>query len=501
MGFEARDMLKSEGQIDSYMQSEATILNEDRNALLQQKWVAMLEGIDDPWMRRCTAQILENESIHLQNATRRLMESSLSQNIPDLVKFIFPLIRRVWPNLIANGLASLQPMNSPIGGIFYWEYKYGTTKGTVTAGDNMIQNFDRHYSSEFIDQESIGSGSDTYTGTLDWSPVKAYGLGQTGIEFIGYAGTTMKRIYDADGSGTLIGDVGVGANTITYATGVYAVNFDASVDNVVANYFYSMEAVAANVPEVNVDVTLEPVKAWSRKLKFLWSSEIQDDMKAILGMNIEPEMSAGVANEMQLGIDRELIMSMYGSGTTNTGVWDAAVPPGVNQVDHYRNITTVLGKVSGAINTATHRGPGNFLIIGPSVQPIFEALHTHGDLKGIYGPDAGAAGGKGPGVTGRPAFPLPAAPQGYGVYVMGMLQAKWTVIVDPYFPTGKILVGLKGPSFPDAGLVYAPYVPIEMTGAFLDPADFTLRKGMRTRYARKLVNPNFYGVITVSNLP
>jgi hypothetical protein len=84
---------------------------------------------------------------------------------------------------------------------------------------------------------------------------------------------------------------------------------------------------------------------------------------------------------------------------------------------------------------------------------------------------------------------------------MGMLQAKWTVIVDPYFPTGKILVGLKGTAFPDAGLVYAPYVPLEMTGAFLDPADFTLRKGMRTRYAKLLVNPNFYGVITVSNLP
>jgi hypothetical protein len=84
---------------------------------------------------------------------------------------------------------------------------------------------------------------------------------------------------------------------------------------------------------------------------------------------------------------------------------------------------------------------------------------------------------------------------------MGFLQEKWTVIIDPYFPSGKILVGLKGTLFTDSGLVYAPYVPLEMTAAFLDPADFSLRKGMRTRYTKKLVNSNFYGIITVTNLP
>lgn len=493
---QARDMLG-----DQEFLAEATILNDNRDHLLQQKWAEMLEGINDPWMRRCTAQILENEMVHMTFASKRLQESSMSQNIPDLVKFIFPLIRKVWPNLIANGLCSLQPMNSPIGGIFFWDYKYGTTKGKITAGMKMIENFDENYSSEYVDSEVVGAGpAANFVGALAWSPVKAWGLGQMGIEFIGYAGAVMKRIYDADGTGTLIGNIGA-PSTVVYANGNYNITFDVPVTNVIANYFYNMEGVANNVPEVNVDIQLEAVKAYSRKLKYLWSSEIQDDMQAILGMNIEPEMSAGVANEIQLGIDREMIMAMYSSGTTNTESWDAAVPPGRNQVDHYRNITTVLGKVSGEINKRLKRGPGNFIVMGPSVQPIFEALYTHGDLKGIYQPDAGTHQGQGRGTTGRSAFPLPAAPSGYGVYVMGMLQAKWTVIVDPFFPTGKILVGLKGPAFPDAGLVYAPYVPLEMTGAFLDPADFTLRKGMRTRYTKKLVNNNFYGVVTVSNLP
>ena len=494
---EARDFLNEEQR----GQSQGTVMDDDLGRMLQAKWAPMLEGIEDRWMRRCTAIIMENQMKHVAGIRGRLEESTLAQNVPDLVKFIFPLIRKVWPNLIANGLASIQPMTSPIGGIFYWDYKYGTTKGTITAGQNMIENFDRYYASEFINAEVIGAGPGTnFTGNVVWGPVKSYGMGQPGIKFVGQIVGGELTIEDLDGSGTLGGDVGT-TSTIDYVTKAYDVTFSASVTAVKAYYYYNMEGVAANVPEVNVDIQLEPVKAWSRKLKILWSSEAADDMRAVLNMDIEPELTAGVASEISLGIDREIIDGMYTSGTTNTEVFDAAVPPGRNQVDHYRNITTVLGKVSGRINTLTHRGPGNFLIVAPDVQPIFEALYTHGDLKGIYQPDAGTAGGNGPGVTGRSPFPLPTAPQGYGIYVMGMLQAKWTVIVDPYFPSGKILVGLKGPLFPDSGMVYAPYVPLEMTAAFLDPADFTLRKGMRTRYAKKMVNNKFYGIVTVQNLP
>jgi len=493
---EARDFLNEEARENT----QGTVLDERVDAALLQKWSGMLEGINDSWTKRCMARLFENEMKHLGTLRRQhLTESTLAQNIPDLVKFVFPVIRRVWANLIANGLFSIQPMNSPIGGIFYWEYKYGTTKGTITAGDNMIENFDRFYSSEYVDEETIGGAGTNFVGATDWGPVKAYGTGQVGIEFIGTlaAGGTL-RIYDGDGSGTLLGDTGA-TSTITYSTGAYDITFSAAVTGVTANYYYNMEAEANNVPQVNVDITLEAVKAFSRKLKILWSAEAADDMRAVLGMDIEPELTSGVASEIAMGIDRELIMAAYGSGTTNTASFDAAVPAGINQVDHYRNITTVLEKVSGAINTATHRGPGNFLVIGPSVQPIFGALATHGDMVRVFDQLPQVPAGQG--VTGRQAFALPQAPSGYGVYPMGFLQNKWTVIVDPYFPSGKILVGLKGNLFTDSGLVYAPYVPLEMTSAFLDPGDFSLRKGLRTRYTKKLVNANFYGIITVTNLP
>jgi hypothetical protein len=482
-------------------QSDGTILDPDISGVLMKRWGGLMEDSWNPWTKKCMAQLFENERKHMALLNRKasLHESTLSTAIPDLVKYVFPLIRRVWANLISNGLFSIQPMNNPIGGIFYWEYKYGTTKGTITAGQNMIQNFDRHYSSEYVDNESIGSGTNL-TGTIVWGPIKPQGMGQVGIEFVGTADSdgSQKRIYDSDGSGTLTGDTGA-ASTVNYTTKTYDITFSEAVSNVVANYFFSMEAEAGNVPRVNVDITLEAIKAYSRKLAMYWSSEAADDMQAVLQMAIEPELTAGVANEIALGIDRELIMSAFGSGTTNTDVFDAAVPPGRTPVDHFRGITTVLEKVSGEIATRTHRGPGNFIIIGPSVQPIFGALATHGDLVRITNDIPTPPQGQG--VTGRPAFQLPQAPNGFGVYPIGFLQSKWLVIVDPHFPVGKIMVGLKGPMFTDSGVVYAPYVPLQVTSPLLDPADFTLRKGMRTRYAKKVVNPDFYGIITVSNLP
>ena len=493
---EARDFLSESAKENS----AGTIIDDHVSEALQQKWAPLLEGVNDSWTRRCMARLYENEMSHLNEMKRRaLTESTVSGNVPDLVKFVFPVIRKVWANLIANGLFSIQPTSSPIGGIFYWDYKYGTTKGTITAGDNMIENFDRWYSAEYVDSEVIAAGPGTnFTGTLDWKPVKPYGTGQVGIEFLADASGTEKRIYDGAGTGTLTGDTGA-ASTVNLTTGVYDITFDATVTTVTANYFFDMEGSSDNVPQVNVDIQLEAIKVLSRKLKVLWSSEAADDMRAVLNMDIEPELTSGVASEISLGVDRELIMAAYGSGSTNTDVFDAAVPVGRNQIDHYRNIATVIEKVSGEINRRTHRGPGNFLVIGPSVQPIFGALATHGDLVRIYNDVPNPPQGQGTG--GRPSFPLPQAPQGYGIYTMGWLQNKWLVIVDPYFPSGKIMVGLKGTMFTDSGLVYAPYVPLEMTAAFLDPADFTLRKGMRTRYAKKLVNANFYGVITVSNLP
>ena len=250
---EARDYLNEEAR----QNIAGSMLDEQLNASLLTKWTPLLEGVTDSWTRHCMARLYENEMQHLNDMKRKVLtESSLSGNVPDLVKFVFPVIRKVWANLVANGLFSVQPTSSPIGGIFYWDYKYGTSKGLVTAGDKMVENFDRWYSSEYVESEVIGAGpAANFTGTMAWKPIKPYGLGQIGIEYLGTAvsDSSTKRILDAAGTGTLSGDTGA-ASTLNLTTGVYDITFSENVTGVVANYFFDMEASSDNVPQVNIDI-------------------------------------------------------------------------------------------------------------------------------------------------------------------------------------------------------------------------------------------------------
>ncbi len=123
------------------------------------------------------------------------------------------------------------------------------------------------------------------------------------------------------------------------------------------------------------------------------------------------------------------------------------------------------------------KGGATFLVCGPEVANIleftsgFRAEVTHDDTKGV-------AGG----------------------YKTGTISKKWDLYVDPYFPRNVILVGRKGSGFLETGYVYSPYVPLQVTPVILDPDDFTPRRGVMTRYGKKMVRPDMYGLVIVRDL-
>ena len=92
------------------------------------------------------------------------------------------------------------------------------------------------------------------------------------------------------------------------------------------------------------------------------------------------------------------------------------------------------------------------------------------------------------------------APFSIGAEAIGSLSNRFTVYKDPYFPRNKILVGYKGGSYLETGFVYAPYVPLIVTPTIFQPEDFTPRKGVMTRYGKKMVRADFYGTVTVQDL-
>lgn len=502
-----------------------TIYDKSYVQRLVQKWSPLLKGIPQGHTRNVMGVLCENQS----QALRQLDEDTRSSNVGSFIKFVFPILRRVWPNLIANDIVSVQPMTAPVGAVFYYELKYGTSKGSVAAGDLLVRNFNLAYSSEYVDGESMATGdgsTTTFSKTLAFTPVRggsvcillgpspgpAEGAGTVSGVTLSTCQPTPVSSFDLPIAGEVVGgttgsynpkgssvatDNGSGVisgagvtGTINYTTGALSVTFTsapASGAVVAAQYQYDMES-NTNVPQIQIDIQLSEVRARTRKLKALWSSEAADDLKAFHGIDAEAELVAGIAAEIALEIDREIIndLTLYATGYTST--FNRTVPAGVTERDYLSGMILKLAQGSNQIHKNGLRGPANFLVTSPDVSALFESLTIHGDFRPLHAP------------VNAENFAPPESPQTFGIYKMGTLQSKWVLYKDPFFPTNKILLGYKGGTFIDAGYVWAPYVPLQVTATFLDPNDFTFRKGLRTRYAKKLVRTEFYGTVTVQNL-
>lgn len=472
------------------LQESQSIHDRSYVAELVQKWSPLLQGIKVEHTRNVMAVLYENQAQYLMN----LNEETRSTNVGSFLKFVFPVLRRVWPNLIANEIVSIQPMTAPVGGVFFYDLKYGTTKGKVTAGDTLIRDFNRYYSSEKIDEEIIGVGPGTsYSSTLDFTPVR------TGTVYVfGHKATGGDLVSGVDnGSGIILG-TGVSGN-VDYDDGSITLEFTDSISgNVTATYEYNSEC-NSNVPQVNIDIQLLEIRATTRKLKALWCSEAADDLKAFHGIDAEAEIVAGIAAEIALELDREIIEDLHAQATGFSGTFAASpVPAYHTQVDHYRNIITEITRGSNRIHKNSLRGPANFLVTSPDVSSLIEQLETHGDFRPVVA------------APNSDTLAPVEAPHTFGVYKVGTLSSKYVLYKDPFFTVngtpgsgsanGDILLGYKGNTFIDAGYVWAPYVPLQVTATFLDPDDFQFRKGMRTRYAKRMVRSEFYGVVTVTGL-
>ena len=126
------------------------------------------------------------------------------------------------------------------------------------------------------------------------------------------------------------------------------------------------------------------------------------------------------------------------------------------------------------------RGGANFLVCSPKVATVLESI------PGFATQTDGEA-------WGTKSFAM-------GVQKLGMLNSRFQVYKNPYMLENQVLVGYRGSQFLETGAVYAPYVPLIMTPLIYDPTNFTPRKGVMTRYAKKMVRPEFYGKIQVAHL-
>jgi len=248
-----------------------------------------------------------------------------------------------------------------------------------------------------------------------------------------------------------------------------------------------------DIPEINLELRSEAIVAKTRKLKAIWSPEFAQDLNAYHSIDAEAELTSMLSEYISQEIDLEILdMLIQNAQTverwsaqigyvfdaaTNTYINGAAAGQAYNQGTWFQTLGTKIQKVSNRIHQLTMRGGANFLVCSPTVATILESIpgyaaDTDGD---------------------KMQFAM-------GVQKVGAINSRFQVYKNPYMTENMILMGYRGSQFLETGAVYAPYVPLIMTPLVYDPDNFTPRKGVMTRYAKKMVRPEFYGKVFVHGL-
>jgi len=510
------------------------------------KWepTGLLDGIEDSTKKTGMAVLLENQATQL---LKEASQTGTGGSKEEWSGVALPLVRRIFGELAAQEFVSVQPMNLPSGLIFFLDFKYGSAnvpnhvENSDVFGNTSASNADASgglygagkfgysindkitvpvitadgltlASASFKDVEFEPSLSASVAlGQLQKATVAAAKFerhdtkGVRAFEITGsYVTDTFPAFttVDADGNVSfIIKENGNAPGTAATASVLYheapiATNrgdFEASAAQIDAN-----PETDIDIPEIDIALKSEAIVAKTRKLKAVWTPELAQDLNAYHSVDAEAELTAMLSEYIAMEIDLEILDMLKLDAAAKTEYWSAKVgfeydgsgtgEPAFTEISGQSNAYTkpswfqTLGikiqSVSNAIHQKTLRGGANFVVVSPETATILESVSG-------YIANTGDASGK---------------TYAMGVEAVGSINNRYTVYKNPYMLDNSILVGFRGSNFLETGAVYAPYVPMIMTPLVYDPKNFTPRKGVMTRYAKKMVRPEFYGKVIVTHI-
>jgi len=534
----------------------------EESKVLVEKWdkTGLLDGIDGDYNRGGMSILLENQARELIDESTR---TGVTGNSEQWSGVALPLVRRIFGEISAQEFVSVQPMNLPSGLVFYLDFKYGSNwAGRNYAGDgteSMLGTVGKYSPMGDADEPGntgtfprdglYGAGQFAYTMPTSSADVSAAGATSTG------SATLADLNYDTDLSASNAGNlykvvvtgsltrpdnnsvrgwtldtgldsgsaVGVvypeftksGSDGITFIVSGSDSTYWASQKHTITyfsqptdQYRGDFEDGAYNsgitepatnlpIPEVNLELKSSTIVAKTRKLKAVWTPELAQDLNAYHSVDAEAELTSMLSEYISMEIDLEILDMLILNAPTverwsakigdewNGSSFDAVTSGTANgnygyaytKSQWYETLGQKIQKLSNKIHQLTLRGGANFVVCSPAVATIIESIPGFG---------ASTDGNKS-------NFAM-------GVKQIGSLSNRWNVYKNPYMTENQILVGFRGSNFLETGAVYAPYVPLIMTPLIYDPTNFTPRKGVMTRYAKKMVRPEFYGLIQVAGL-
>lgn len=503
---------------------------------LASKWTqsGLLEGISNEIEKNNMAMILENQAKQIVSEQSNTgTGGSFSAGAGEQWAGVaLPLVRKVFAQISAKDFVSVQPMNLPSGLVFYLDFKYGTSVNGRTANENMYGNVSTANDKMTVDEEVSGGlyGAGAFGYSINSSSLAAVDASgsatsasiayQDGVNPSDYATFTVDMSsVEFDAKGVRAFRIFSGSNDLTTNPELTTVSGDnvtfvclkATIDPLMADdkstkVLYHLQpldnargdfednpAGSISIPEINVELASEAIVAKTRKLKAQWTPEFAQDLNAYHSIDAEAELTSLLSEYISMEIDLEILDMLIQDAVTterwsarNNKVWEnnAWSSGNASSTDFYntqgqwfQTLGTKIQKVSNKIHQKTLRGGANFLVCSPTVATILESIpgyaaNTDGDKMDFA----------------------------FGVQKVGQLNGRYKVYKNPYMTENSILLGYRGSQFLETGAVYAPYVPLMMTPLVYDPNTFTPRKGIMTRYAKKMIRPEFYGRIFVSDL-
>jgi hypothetical protein len=507
------------------------------SARLAEKWSAsgLLEGIEDKRVASNMAMILENQAKQIVAEANNVGTSTGTFTAGDGEQWAgvaLPLVRKVFAQIVAQDFVSVQPMNLPSGLVFYLDFKYGDGVGGRADGGNMYGNVTEAGTKMGVDVDvsgglygagqfgyTINSSSKAFAGTSAGAATSAsigynadLATGQFKTLTTTFAGSDNADYLAARAFRVLSASVDVTSHPELTTVSGNAVTFvvtasNLTVSSVDATVLYQTQPVdndrgdfeansdravdtSIRIPEIDVNLASEAIVAKTRKLKAQWTPEFAQDLNAYHSIDAEAELTSLLSEYISMEIDLEILdMLILDARTTerwsaennkvwNGSAWSTDTSDFYNtQGQWFQTLGTKIQKVSNKIHQKTLRGGANFLVVSPTVATILESIPGY----------AAATDGD------QQEFNM-------GVQRVGSLANRFKVYKNPYMTENTILLGFRGSQFLETGAVYAPYVPLMMTPLVYDPETFTPRKGLMTRYAKKMIRPEFYGKIFISDL-
>jgi hypothetical protein len=529
---------------------------------LIEKWAptTLLEGLSGP-EKGNMAQLLESQARQIVLEANR---TSTAQNSEEWAGIALPLVRRIFSEISAKEFVSVQPMNLPSGLVFWLDFKYATgqpgfntNSGKESQNDSLFGVTDSNkgtaasygwgypteglygagrfgYSINDYSSSAIASNGGSVSST-NWVSASLaatdYNFNSEFSQSLLVGGSRIHKILIStaslsnpdlkgvraftlsNGSGTLIADVYqeftkynksdgtiqflVSGSAMATASQTIIVNYHKQPTDTTRGDFEEGKTQAGSetenldIPKIGLEFRSEAIVAKTRKLKAEWTPEFSQDLNAYQNIDAEAELTSILGEYISQEIDLELLDMLIADAQT-TDYWSMRIgydwtgtgfsPITANltaytQPTWFQTLGTKLQKVSNKIHTLTLRGGANFMVTSPSVCTILESIPG-------FAPDTDGT---------KQEFAM-------GVQKVGSLNNRFKVYKNPYMQENLILLGFRGSQYLECGAVYAPYIPMMMTPLVLDPDNFTPRKGVMTRYAKKMLRPEFYGKIYVEGL-